>query len=445
MENLASEFHSQQSDSDSQNLIQLKPISLLPPQYQSVFSEFTYFNAVQSNFVETLLETDQSVVVSAPTGSGKTVLFEMAILKLLLDVDNGVYDTIHDIKAVYISPLKSLCSEKYNVWKTKFAEPGGHQLRIAEITGDTVDQGQSSLHFMTNVHLVLTTPEKWDAMTRKWRDCASVLNQVRLLMLDEVHLLGEESRGPVLEAVVCRMRTVQKSQRASQPIRFVAVSATIPNIYDIALWLGFGKPTVYAQIDDSFRPVKLTKIVRGFPTKPSQSTFQFEMMLSYKLKSIIMQYSDNKPTLIFCATRKGVEHTCTILRQEMSIQTSPEVREIVDKCMSNMMDNKLKDMLRSSIGYHHAGMSPEDRTIIEQLFRSGYLMILVSTSSLAIGVNLPAHLVIVKSTENYVGASGYQEYKETQILQMIGRAGRPQYDTEAIAVILTKQQNQVGN
>ncbi|XP_026686706.1 probable ATP-dependent DNA helicase HFM1, partial [Diaphorina citri] len=157
-----------------------------------------------------------------------------------------------------------------------------------------------------------------------------------------VHLLGEESRGPVLEAVVCRMRTVQKSQRASQPIRFVAVSATIPNIYDIALWLGFGKPTVYAQIDDSFRPVKLTKIVRGFPTKPSQSTFQFEMMLSYKLKSIIMQYSDNKPTLIFCATRKGVEHTCTILRQEMSIQTSPEVREIVDKCMSNMMDNKLK-------------------------------------------------------------------------------------------------------
>ncbi|XP_026688139.1 probable ATP-dependent DNA helicase HFM1, partial [Diaphorina citri] len=176
MENLASEFHSQQSDSDSQNLIQLKPISLLPPQYQRVFSEFTYFNAVQSNFVETLLETDQSVVVSAPTGSGKTVLFEMAILKLLLDVDNGVYliyqsvvvsaptgsgktvlfemailkllldvdngvyDTIHDIKAVYISPLKSLCSEKYNVWKTKFVEAGGHQLRIAEITGDTVDQ-----------------------------------------------------------------------------------------------------------------------------------------------------------------------------------------------------------------------------------------------------------------------------------------------------------------
>ncbi|XP_008482683.1 uncharacterized protein LOC103519375 [Diaphorina citri] len=67
---------------------------------------------------------------------------------------------------------------------------------------------------------------------------------------------------------------------------------------------------------------------------------------------------------------------------------------------------------------------------------------LVLSAPSAIGVNLPAHLVIVKSTENYVGASGYQEYKETQILQMIGRAGRPQYDTEAIAVILTKQQNQ---
>ncbi|KAL1451844.1 hypothetical protein WDU94_006180 [Cyamophila willieti] len=94
------------------------------------------------------------------------------------------------------------------------------------------------------------------------------------------------------------MRTVQKLLRPSLPIRYVAVSATIPNIEDIALWLGFGKPTVYAQIDDSYRPVKLIKIVRGFPTKPSQSTFQFEMFLSYRLKSFIMQYSDSKPTLV---------------------------------------------------------------------------------------------------------------------------------------------------
>ena len=89
------------------------------------------------------------------------------------------------------------------------------------------------------------------------------------------------------------------------------------------------------------------------------------------------------------------------------------------------------------VGFHHAGMDAQDRALIEDLFRSGRLPVLVSTTTLALGVNLPAHLVVVKGTMQVLQGSIYREYDEAQVLQMMGRAGRPQYDTSATAVIMT--------
>lgn len=97
---------------------------------------------------------------------------------------------------------------------------------------------------------------------------------------------------------------------------------------------------------------------------------------------------------------------------------------------------KLKETLSKGVAFHHAGLCQEDRYLVERLFRSAELPVLCATSTLAAGVNLPAHLVIVKSTMQYT-AKGYQEINELDLFQMMGRAGRPQYDTFGVAAILT--------
>uniref|UniRef100_UPI0002B8D01E probable ATP-dependent DNA helicase HFM1 n=1 Tax=Ciona intestinalis TaxID=7719 RepID=UPI0002B8D01E len=95
-------------------------------------------------------------------------------------------------------------------------------------------------------------------------------------------------------------------------------------------------------------------------------------------------------------------------------------------------------MLVGGIGYHHAGLDAHDRHLVEEIFLKGDLLVLVSTSTLAMGVNLPAHLVVVKSTCHYVKGT-FQEYTQSEILQMTGRAGRPQFDESATAVIMTRE------
>nr|CAD7570234.1 unnamed protein product [Timema californicum] len=382
--------------------------------------------------------TDSSVVVSAPTGSGKTAIFELAIVQLLKKMDDMNYS--QNFKIVYMAPVKALCAERFRDWDAKFSRYG---LTCKEVTGDSYE---TDLLEISHCRLILTTPEKWDSLTRRWKDNRGLVQVVKLFLIDEVHLLNEERRGATLEAVVSRMKTVQKTLRLDRhmpshtflPLRFIAVSATIPNVEDVAQWLGCDdSPAKHYKISDELRPVKLNKVVIGYPCTTA-SPFQFDIGLSYKLKPILIKYSDLKPTLIFCSTRKGVQQTSSVLAQQLTFEFNQEQREKLTLAANLIQENKLKALLKGGIGYHHAGMDLADRSTTEQVFHSGYLPVLVTTSTLAMGVNLPAHLVIIKSTQQYV-YGGYQEYSETQVLQMIGRAGRPQFDTSATAVIMTKE------
>nr|CAD7425700.1 unnamed protein product [Timema monikensis] len=388
---------------------------------------------------------DSSVVVSAPTGSGKTAIFELAIVQLLTKMDD--MNDSQNFKIVYsrvwlipVAPVKALCAERFRDWDTKFSR---HGLMCKEVTGDSYE---TDLLEISHCKLILTTPEKWDSLTRRWKDNRGLVQVVKLFLIDEVHLLNEERRGATLEAVVSRMKTVQKTLRFDRhtpshtflPLRFIAVSATIPNVEDVAQWLGCDdSPAKYYKISDELRPVKLNKVVIGYPCTTA-SPFQFDIGLSYKLKPILIKYSNLKPTLIFCSTRKGVQQTSSVLAQQLTFEFHQEQREKLMLAANLIQENKLKALLKGGIGYHHAGMDLADRSTTEQVFHSGCLPVLVTTSTLAMGVNLPAHLVIIKSTQQYV-YGGYQEYSETQVLQMIGRAGRPQFDTSATAVIMTKE------
>ena len=109
-----------------------------------------------------------------------------------------------------------------------------------------------------------------------------------------------------------------------------------------------------------------------------------------------------------------------------------------DHINASLEDKKLEVLIKQKgLAYHHAGLIQSDRETVESLFKSGKISVLCSTSTLAIGVNLPAHLVIIKSTFQYTSESGYSEYNELDLRQMIGRAGRSGYDTQGIAVIIT--------
>ncbi|XP_074859384.1 putative ATP-dependent DNA helicase HFM1 [Carettochelys insculpta] len=412
----------------------LRAVTEIPSQFRNIFKEFPYFNYIQSKALDDILYTDRNIVICAPTGSGKTVMFELAITRLLVEVPMPWIN----IKIVYMAPIKALCSQRFGDWKDKFGPIG---LSCKELTGDTV---MDDLFEIQHAHIIMTTPEKWDSMTRKWRD-NSIVQLVRLFLIDEVHVVKDESRGATLEVVVSRMKTVKSSlSRVSgnpdplPSMRFVAVSATIPNAEDIAEWLSDDeRPAVCLKIDESHRPVKLRKIVLGFPCSSNQTEFKFDLTLNYKIASVIQTYSEQKPTLVFCVTRKGVQQAASVLAKNAKFIMTVEQKQRLQNCANSVKDTKVRDLLMCGVAYHHAGMELSDRKIIEGAFTMGDLPVLFTTSTLAMGVNLPAHLVVIKSTMHYVGGM-FQEYSETDILQMIGRAGRPQFDATATAVIMTR-------
>lgn len=156
---------------------------------------------------------------------------------------------------LYTWPRRNLCSERQRDWQIKFASLN---LKCAELTGDT-DQAQ--LRFVQHASIIITTPEKWDSMTRKWKDHARLMQMVKLFLIDEVHIL-KDPRGATLEAVVSRMKST------GSKVRFLALSATVPNSEDIAVWLGkdYENQCLPARLEvfgEEFRPVKLQKHVYG--------------------------------------------------------------------------------------------------------------------------------------------------------------------------------------
>lgn len=402
--------------------IPLVPLDRLPDRLRSVF-RYPLFNAVQSKCFPTAYSSDDNLVVSAPTGGGKTAILEMAICRLIHGFNTDQY------KIVYMAPTKSLCSERYRDWQAKFV---ALDLSCAELTGDT-DQGQ--LRSVQSASIVITTPEKWDSMTRKWKDQSRLMQMVKLFLIDEVHIL-KDSRGATLEAVVSRMKSVGSN------VRFVALSATIPNSGDIATWLGRNHtsqslPATREKFGEEFRPVRLQKHVVGVSYRGND--FGFESACDPRLPGIIAKYSHKKPIMVFCITRKSAVNTAKLLANVWAGERLGDRHWEGPTQRLTVQDPELRLTLTSGVAFHHAGLDGPDRHTVERGFLEGQINVICCTSTLAVGVNLPCHMVIVKNTVSYQD-DGIKEYADLEIMQMLGRAGRPQFDSTAVAVIVTKQE-----
>lgn len=224
-------------------------------------------------------------------------------------------------------------------------------------------------------------------------------------------------------------------------IRYIAISATAPNATDIAAWLSDrnGTSALLKEFDESYRPVQITRHIYPFK-RTNANDFAFDSLLNYKLFDKLSVHMEGKPALIFCPTRKSVFRAAeTLVDNFKTVQSrrgaTPWEKAAISATFKNTLLQKIAPF---GVAVHHAGIDADDRRLVEQLFMNGVIRVVVSTTTLAQGVNLPCRTIVIKGTRFYSNG-GWSELSELDVLQMIGRAGRPQHDTNGTAIIMTDQ------
>lgn len=403
-------------------LLPLQPLPLAvlnDKRFEDLYS-FTHFNPIQTQIFHCLYHTDNNVLLGAPTGSGKTIAAEIAMFR--------VFKNYPKAKVVYIAPMKALVRERIEDWKIRIEKKLGK--KVVELTGDVTPDAKA----IRESSVIVTTPEKWDGISRSWQT-RDYVRDVALIIIDEIHLLGED-RGPVLEVIVSRTNFI--ASHTSRTLRIVGLSTALANAKDLANWLGIGQMGLY-NFKPSVRPVPLSVHINGFPGKhycPRMAT------MNRPTYQAIRQYSPCTPALIFVSSRRQTRITALDLIAFLAAEDNPKQfmhlpENEMEQILMGIKDVNLKLTLAFGIGLHHAGLQERDRKTVEELFLNRKIQILIATATLAWGVNLPAHLVVIKGTEYYDGKQKrYVDMPITDVLQMMGRAGRPQFGTEGIAVVL---------
>lgn len=461
---------------------------------QTAFHGVTHLNRLQSKLFDAAYNTNQNLLVCAPTGAGKT---NVAMLTILQEIKSQVqrhHGSLAQMKIIYVAPMKALAQEVV----TKFGQRlRALKLQVAELTGDM----QLTKKEIEQTHVIVTTPEKWDVITRKSSTQQALLSQVKLLIIDEVHLLADE-RGPVIETIVAR--TLRRVESTQSMIRIVGLSATLPNYVDVATFLRVYVPPGDANMqnaatnggkgglfffDSTYRPVPLDQTFIGVSTNASlkealglsaaavattvateediakekraaasSSTMsrqrQIQLMMNkLALSHCFKQVKNQEQVMVFVHSRKETAATMHAMLElarndeddpgMLDAFLPPEELQMPSNLLERVQrsrNKELKELLTYGMGIHHAGMLRSDRNLSEELFEQGYIRALCCTATLAWGVNLPAHSVLIKGTQVYnADKGGMTQLSMLDVMQIFGRAGRPQYDTSGDAVLMTTQ------
>ncbi|GAB3682822.1 DEAD/DEAH box helicase [Salinarchaeum chitinilyticum] len=383
------------------------------PNFADAFA-FEEFNAMQRAAIPGILETDENVVASAPTASGKTAIAELAICKTL---DSGG-------TALFVAPMRALTNEKERDWE-RFEELG---YSVYVVTGERDLNPRRA----RRADILVMTPEKVDSATRKHDTRRyDFVTEVETVVVDEVHLLDSERRGSALEVTVSRLR------RLCDP-RIVALSATMPNVEEVAAWLDAPEATTF-DFDEEHRPVELNADVKTY--SHGENSFADKYRRLYRALDLAQpHFEEDGQALVFVASRQDTQRAAAKARDELAerdVRIGARGDYDFHTETERLENDELRQGVLDGVAFHHAGLSKSDRDLIEQWFREGQIELLFSTSTLAWGVNLPARCVIIRDTKYHDPLEGEVEMSPLDVLQMLGRAGRPGYDDVGYGWVVT--------
>ncbi len=363
----------------------------------------------------------KNLLISSPTGSGKTLVAEVIGLNNII---NGKG------KVVYLTPLKAIALEKYKEFKEKYKDVAKVAISIGDY--DSEDKWLSFYDF------IILTVEKFDSLLRHK---AFWVKEVSTVIVDEVHLLNDESRGVTLEILITKLLKLLKAQ-------FVCLSATITNAKEIANWLNA------SLIVSNYRPIKLEEGVfydnKIYFVNREEEIREKENDIFALIKDTIKK---GKQALIFVNTRKRSESLAKkiskFLNEKKLIKKEDKEKLIkIAWQVLNVLERPTKQCKEESeciingVAFHHAGLIGKQREIIEDNFRKGIIKFIVATPTLAMGVNLPSYRVIIRDVYRY-SLYGLTPISVMEYKQMAGRAGRIGYDEKGEAILIAKSEDDV--
>ena len=362
-----------------------------------------------------------NVVVASPTASGKTFIAEMAMI-------NSV---IRDRKkAIYVAPMRALVSEKYEEFKSAYPF-----LKIAMSIGDL----DSLDHWLSGYDIIFVSTEKFDSLIRHG---LTWLEDVGCVVVDEVHMLDDPGRGPTLEILITKLR------RLCEHAQILALSATIGNANELAEWLDA------ALVESDYRPVRLEKGV-AFSGKAYFLDREDELEGASSIPEIrIVQdtLERRKQILIFYGTKRNAEAGAERLSQIINDGLTPAERAklavVSDEILHALSKptaqcEKLAKSVAKGAAFHHSGLVNAQRHAIENAFKDNLIKAICSTPTLSLGVNLPAHTVLVRDTSRYSEGAGSEKLSVNEVTQLFGRAGRPKYDKEGRGLLIAKTRAEI--
>ena len=369
----------------------------------------------------------RNLVLASPTASGKTLIAELCILKHVLEKHG---------KAIYLSPLRALASEKFKEFQrySTIKKSGGDHIRVGISTGDY----DGSDPWLGRYDVILSTNEKADSLLRHK---APWMNELTLVVADEVHLLTEHSRGPTLEVVLTRLNEINPK------IQVLALSATVRNAEEVGEWLHAGSVTT------EWRPVPLREgiyLEGQVQFREGASRIVAGQTNSPPLDIALDVVSKGGQALVFSETRRSAVEMGRKAALAMKGQAQrPEQRSldaISNRILSTGEKTRLSEALAGQVltgaAFHHAGLSGIHRGIVEESFREGRVKILAATPTLAAGVNLPARTVVISSYERYESGFGRYPISVLEYKQFCGRAGRPKYDKFGESVLIARNHDE---
>ncbi|MDV3243791.1 MAG: DEAD/DEAH box helicase [Nitrososphaerales archaeon] len=348
--------------------------------------------------------------------SGKTLI---ALMAAFVKVKVG------QRKVVYLAPLRALASEKY----AEFSELSEFGIRTAISTGDYDMSGES----LGRADIIVLTNERFDSILRHK---VSWLHSVGLFIADEVHLAGNDSRGPTLEMILTKVL------HAGLGAQILSLSATISNAKEIAEWLKS------KAIELTWRPVPLREGVfdygrvvftDGKESQVAGSTYGAPIdvaMATVKGGGQSLIFANTRRRAVSLAT-KGAEVTQRFLTDVEKRALSEASLRILSSGEETSLSRLLAETVAKGAAFHHAGLEAAHRRIVEDYYRARAIKLLAATPTLAAGVNLPARRVVIADTSRYdVESGGNAEISVLEYRQMAGRAGRPQYDEYGETVLV---------